>query len=154
MELGLWELHFQELLWFIVFRTLLFFCCLHWLACSQAFICVYCIAILVLFFQPLSPRSLRKPPNDDGSSWVLHWWLQSLLLDTCSCSRQAQGEWREGGGGLIACSCLCLETHHRLQLLCQEQVLAKWCFKLLFPVQLQNVVLSLVHDFCSCKAVS
>ena len=133
MELGLWELHFQELLWFIVFRTFLFFCCLHWLACSQAFIFVYCIAILVLLFQPLSPRDSCKPPKDVGSSLLPPWLLQELPLDTCSCSRQGEGERGEGGGRVTGCGCLRIETHHGLQSCCQGQVLAPSGAACVFP---------------------
>ena len=102
------------------------------MSCCHAFTFVYYIAIFVRFFQLLSPRDSCKPPKDVGSSLLPPWWLQELLLDTCSCSRQGKGERGEGGGRVTGCSCLRIETHHRLQSCCQGQVHAKWCFKCLF----------------------
>ena len=77
--------------------------------CCQAFTFVYYIAFFVRFFQPLSPRDSCKPPTDVGSSLLPPWWLQELLLDACSCSRQGEGERGEGGGRVTSCSCLRIE---------------------------------------------
>ena len=120
--------------------------------CCQAFTFVYYIAIVVWFFQPLSPRDSCKPPKDVGSSLLPPWWLQELLLDTCSCSRQGEGERGEGGGRVTGCSCLRIETHHRLQSCCQGQVLAPSGASCVFSLQLPNVVLSLVPDLLVLKS--